>query len=129
MALHAVGRRHHENRVVERLQRALGLRGKIDVAGGVEDCELRFADAHHRRLGVDGDAARAFHRIGVEERVAVVHTAQSARGASGVQQCLGQRGLAGVHMRHDSRYDPLHRSLLSVRNVRHATPNTPPCTV
>ncbi len=99
------------------------------MARGVEDRELHIAHAHHRRLSVDGDAARAFDRVGVEERVAMVHTAEFARGARGIQQRFGQGGLACIHMRHDSRYNPLHRSLLSVRNVRHATPNTPPCTV
>ncbi len=65
MALHAVGCRHHKDRVVERLQCALGFGGEIDVAWGVEDCELHIAHAHHRRLSVDGDTARAFDRVGV----------------------------------------------------------------
>ena len=103
MRLHAVDRAHDEHREIERLQRALHLGGKVDVAGRVEERHVQvFPEVKARLLGEDRDAAPPLQRVVVEQRVAVVHAPQRADRPAAIEHRLGKRRLPGVHMRKDA---------------------------
>ena len=108
VALHAVSAGDDEDRVVEGAQHAFGFSGEVDVTGGVEQGESEAAVFHKRLMGRDGDATRFFERAGVEEGVTVVDAAEFTDFTGAVEQRFGERGLARVHMRHDSRHDSFH---------------------
>ena len=84
MALHAVRAADDEHGVVEHLKRALHLGGEIDMAGRVEQCDVRVAAVQHRLLGEDGDAALALKRFGIQKGVAVIDAAERTQRARGV---------------------------------------------
>ena len=106
MTLHAVVGAHHQNRVVERAQRALGLGRKIDMAGGVHEHNVGVAVVEHGLRRENCDAALALNLVRVQMRVAIVHAPALSNAAGMKQYGLGQRGLAGIDMRQNS-YDRL----------------------
>ena len=108
VALYAVGAGDHEDRVVEHTQHTFGFGGEVHVAGCVQQSEVQIAAAHGCLVGMDGDAALFLQQFGVEEGVAVVHSPKFANASGTVEQCFGQRGLAGIHMRQDSRHNMRH---------------------
>ena len=59
-------------------------------------------------LGVDRDAPLPFLDVGIQERVPMVHPAQSADGSALVEQGLGKGGLACVHVGKDAQHQLLH---------------------
>ena len=105
MALHAVRSADHQHGVVQHLQGALGLGGKIHMAGGIQQGDSGIARRKQRLLGKDGDAARFFQAVGVQEGISVVYPPQLADGAGAVEHGLGEGGLAGVHMGQNAQYD------------------------
>ena len=84
MALHAVAAADDEHRVVEHRERALHLGGKVDVTGGVEQRELGLTGGEHGLLCEDGDAALPLERVGIEEGIAVVDTAEPSQRAGSI---------------------------------------------
>ena len=84
VALHAVAAADDEYRVVEHRERALHLGGKVDVAGRIEQRDLRFAGGEHGLLCKDRDAALALERVGIEKGVAVVHAPEFSQRAGGI---------------------------------------------
>ena len=102
MALDAVVGPHHENRVVEGLQRALRLGGEVHVAGRVHEHEVGVAPVKGGAGRENRDAALALHGVGVEVRVAAVHAAGVANGARDGEHGLRERGLARVDVRQKS---------------------------
>ena len=105
MALHAVRSADHQHGIVQHLQGALGLGGKIHMAGGIQQGDIRIARSKQRLLGKDGNAACFFQAIGVQKGVPMVHPAQLADGTGAVEHGLGEGGLAGVHMSQNAQYD------------------------
>ena len=101
LALDAVGAADDQHSVVEHLQRALRLGGKVHMAGGVQQGDIRTSRFQQGLLGKDGDATRLFQRVGVEEGIFVIHPAQLADAARAVEHRLGEGGLAGVYMGKD----------------------------
>ena len=79
--LHAVRRADDQHGIVHHLQRALRLRGKVHMAGGVQQRDARAVRLQQRLLGEDGDAARAFDRMGIQKGVAVIHAAEPSERA------------------------------------------------
>ena len=104
MALDAVGAADDQHSVVEHLQSALRLGGKVHMAGGVQQGDIRTSRFQQGLLGKDGDATRLFQRVGVEEGIFVIHPAQLADAARAVEHCLGEGGLAGVYMGKDAHH-------------------------
>ena len=105
MALHAVRSADHQHGIVQHLQGTLSLGGKIHMAGGIQQGDIRTARRKQRLLGKDGDAARFFQTVSVQKSVPVVHPAQLADGTGAVEHSLGEGGLAGVHMGQNAQYD------------------------
>ena len=56
-------------------------------------------------LREDGDAAPPLHGVGVEEGIAVVHTAEVTQRTGTVEHRLGERGLAGIDVRQHPDHD------------------------
>ena len=84
VALHAIAAADDEHRVVKHRERALHLGGKVDVAGRIEQRDLRFAGGEHGLLCKDRDAALALERVGIEKGVAMVHAPELAQCAGSV---------------------------------------------
>ena len=98
VALDPVGAADDQNGVVQHLEGALHLAGEVHVAGGVQQGDGHGLQGEHRLFGEDGDAPLPLLGVGVQKGVPVVHPAQAAQLAAGVQKSLGQGGLARVHM-------------------------------
>ena len=107
VALDAVGAGDDQHGVVQYLQRALGLGGKIHMAGGIQQGDGGVFHIQERLLGKNGDAPGLFQRIGVEEGVLMVHPAQLADGAGAVEHGLREGGLAGIDVGQDAHHQPL----------------------
>ena len=109
VALHAVGAAYHQHRVVQHRESALHLAGKIHMAGGIQQGDLRIGQAEHRLLGEDGDAPLPLHGVGIQKGVLVIHTAQLFQASGPIQQCFGQGGFTRVHMGQQTRTNSFHR--------------------
>ena len=117
MTRHAVIGAHQQNGIVKHLQRALGLSGEIYVTRCIEEHEVYAVPIQHRLRREDGDAARSLHGVRVEVRVPVVNSAAHADGARMVEQRLGERGLARIHVRHDAHNRLPHRTPLPANHA------------
>ena len=60
--LHAVRAAYDNNGIVQHLHGAFGLRGKVDVTGGVQQCDLNFTGGKTRLLGKYRNAALTLKR-------------------------------------------------------------------
>ena len=98
VALDAVRAADYQHRIIERLKRALHLRRKIDVPGGIEQVIFRRVRAQHRLLGKNGDPPLPLEIVRIEERVSVIHTSQLADLPCTIQERLREGGLSGVHV-------------------------------
>ena len=115
MRLHAVRAADDEHRIIEHLQRALHLGGKVHVPRCVEQCDRRVAERHARLPRKDRDAARTLERVRVHVRIFMVDTAEIADRARAVEQRLGQRRLSGVDVRQDPQNQLLHKHLVKMQ--------------
>ena len=113
--LHTVRAADDEHRIIEHLQRALHLGGKVHVPRRVEQCDRRVAERHARLPRKDRDAARTLERVRVHVRIFMVDTAEVADRARAVEQRLGQRRLPGVDVRQDSQNQLLHKHLVNLQ--------------
>ena len=102
MILHAVGCGNHQNGVVGKGQSALGLGGKVHVAGGVQKDDIAGLGGEARLLGEDGDAPFSFHGVVVQIGGAVVYATAGAEPARQVQKGFGEGGLARIHVGEDA---------------------------
>ena len=105
MALHAIGAADHQHRVIQHLQGALRLGGKIHMARCVQQGDVGIARCEQGLFGKNGDATRFFQRVGVQKGVLVIHPAQAAGHTGAVEHGFRQGGLAGVHMGQNAQYD------------------------
>ena len=105
MALHAIGAADHQHRVIQHLQGALRLGGKIHMARCVQQGDVGIARCEQGLFGKDGDATLFFQRVGVQKGVLVIHPAQAAGHTGAVEHGFRQGGLAGVHMGQNAQYD------------------------
>ena len=87
---------------VEDAQAALDLGGEIDVAGRVDEGDAGVAPFDGDGGAVDGDALLPFQRIEVRGGVAVIHVADLVLGAAEIEDALGRRGFAGIHVSDDA---------------------------
>ena len=103
--LDALGGVDHHHRRIDRSQRAVGVLGKVLVAGGVEQVEdaVGVLEGHDR--GDDGDAAFPLdaHPVGAGAAALALgaDVAGELDGAAGAEEVFGQRGLAGVRVGDD----------------------------
>ena len=74
----------------------------------VQQLDRRLPGGKGSLLGVDRDAPLPFLDVGIQERVPMVHPAQSADGSALVEQGLGKGGLACVHVGKDAQHQLLH---------------------
>ena len=111
MPLDAVRPGHHQYGVIQHRQHALGLGGEIDVPRRIDEGDRQIAGSDDGGLGEYRDASRPLHRVGVEERIAVIDAAEPADLPRTVEQRFGQRGLARVHMSQNARDDVLFHSV------------------
>jgi hypothetical protein len=72
------------------------------VSGGVQKYKIAIFTGKARLLGENGDAALTLDRKGIKIGVFVVDTAKRADHASAVEQRLGERRFARVHVGEDS---------------------------
>ena len=98
MALHAVRAADHQHRAVDHPQGALHLAGKIHVARGIQQGDFHPLPGQHGLLGKNGDAPFPLLGVGIQKRVPVIHPAQLAQLARGVQHGLRKRGFSRVHV-------------------------------
>ena len=68
------------------------------MAGGVQQGDFQLPRLEHRLLGEDGNAPLPLQLVGVQEGVLVIHPAQAADLAGGVEKGLGQGGFPRVHV-------------------------------
>ena len=113
--LHTVRAADDEHGVVEHLQRALHLGGKVHVPRRVEQRDRRVAQRQARLPREDRDAARTLERVRVQMCVFVVHAPEVPDGARAVEQRLGQRRFPGVHVRQNSQNQLLHKHLVKMQ--------------
>ena len=90
------------HRAVEDAEGPLDLSGEIDVAGRVDEGDAHVAPFDGDGGGVDRDALLLLELVEVRGRVAIVNVAGLVLRAAVVQDPLGGRGLARVHMGDDS---------------------------
>ena len=98
MRLHPVRGADDQHGCVQNAEGPFGLPGKIGMAGRVQERQVRMVPGEAGFPGEDGDAAVLFHRIGIQEGVAVIHPALATNGAGKEEHGFGERGLARVHM-------------------------------
>ena len=108
VALHPIGAGDHQHRVVQHLQSALRLSGKVHVPRCVQQRQHRAGQLQHRLLSKNRDAARFFQRVRVQKGVLMVHPAQPPQRPRPVQHRLAQRGLAAVHVGQNAHHQPFH---------------------
>ena len=108
MALHAVRSADHQHGVIQHLQGALSLGGKIHMAGGIQQSNGSIARRKQRLLGKDSDAACFFQAVGIQKGVSVIHPPQLPDLAGTVQQSFGKRRLSGIHMGSNAHYQSFH---------------------
>ncbi len=114
----ALRRVDHQQRAFTGGQRAADLVGKVDVTGSVDEVELiglpvaRGVRQRHR-LCLDGDAALAFDRIGVQHLRFHLAIGQAA---TELDDAIGQRGFAVIDMGNDGEVaDQFHGALAACR--------------
>ena len=108
VALDAVRAGNDQHRIIQHLQRSLGLRRKVHVAGGIQQGDLGLFQrgARHRSgrqgkhglFGKNGNAAGFFQRIGVQKCIPMVYAPQLADAARTVEQCFRKSGFSAVHV-------------------------------
>ena len=94
MALHAIGAADHQHRVIQHLQGALRLGGKIHMARCVQQGDVGITRCEQGLFGKDGDSTRFFQRVGVQKGVLVIHPAQAADHTGAVEMASQGGGLA-----------------------------------
>src|SRR5262249_38756989 len=87
---------------VEDAQAALHLGREIDVAGRIDQRDLRIAPLQRDGGAVDGDALGLFERVEVGRGRTVIDVAGLVLGAAEVEDSLGGRGFARVHVSDDA---------------------------
>ena len=107
MALQPVGAADHQHCVVQHLEGALHLAGKVHMSRGVQQGEGGVGEIQQRLLGKNRDAPLFFQGVSVQKGVPVVHPAQFADAAAAVEQPLRKGGFAGVHMGQQPHADAL----------------------
>ena len=110
VALHAIGTADHQHGIIQNLQSALGLGGKIHMAGSVQQGDIRAACRQQCLLGKNSDPTGFFQRVCVQKGVLVIHAAQLADRAGTVEHGFRKGGLARVHMGQNAQNDMLVNS-------------------
>ena len=109
MALHAIRAGDHKNRVIKHTQHTFGFGCEIHVPRRIQQGQAQVAVFHQCLVRENRDASRLLQGIGVQKRIAVIYSPQFADLTGTVEQRLGQRGLARVHMRHDACHYLFHQ--------------------
>ena len=109
VALHAVRSADHQHRIIQYLQRALSLGGKIHMAGCIQQRDLRIAGCQQCLLRKNSDSACFFKCVGIQKGILVIHPAQLPDGTGAVEHGFGQGRFAGVHMSQNAQNDLLMR--------------------
>ena len=74
VALHAIGTADHQHGIIQNLQSALGLGGKIHMAGSVQQSDIRTACRQQCLLGKNSDPTGFFQCVCVQKGVLVIHS-------------------------------------------------------
>ena len=88
-----------EQDTVDHREAPLDLAPEVSVTRRVDDVELHAAPSHGRVLGQDGDALLALEVSGVHHAVGQLLMRPERAGLA--EECVDQRGLAVVDVRHD----------------------------
>ncbi|CAM5674005.1 hypothetical protein SVIOM342S_01395 [Streptomyces violaceorubidus] len=102
LRLHPRDRVEHRDRAVQHPQGTFDLVGEVDVPRGVDEVDPVPCPGAADGRGEDGDAAIAFLRVEVGDGGAVVDLAPLVGGSGGVEDPLGDGGLAGVDVGEDA---------------------------
>ena len=98
VGLHAVGAADDQHGAVQHRHDALGLGGKVHMAGGVHQRDGAVLRFQQRLFGKNGDAPCAFQRVGIQKRVLMIDPPQGAPRPGFIEHRLAERGLPRVHM-------------------------------
>ena len=98
VGLHAVGAADDQHGAVQHRHDALGLGGKVHMAGGIHQSDGAVLRFQQRLLGKNGDAPCAFQRVGIQKRVLMIDPPQGAPRPGFIEHRLAERGLPRVHM-------------------------------
>jgi hypothetical protein len=93
--------KHDEDRIHDS-HATSNFRSEVDVARRVQDLQSRVTPPHPDRGALDRNASSLLLRQPVRRRRAVIDGTLSPSGTSFEEDSLGQGGLAGIHVRHDS---------------------------
>ncbi len=88
----------HQHGHIQNGKRALGFGGKIGVARRIHQGKALALPGKPGLVGKYRDAAGALDFVGIQQRIAMINPARRAGNARTVEQLLGQRGFARVHM-------------------------------
>ena len=134
LAFHTLGPVDHHDRGIHGRQRAVGVFGKITVAGGINQIEAVGAKIKRHGRGRDGNAAFLFQlhvvRPGAARLALGADLTGHLNGTAEQKELFGQRGFAGVGMR-DDRKGPaagnFGRKGGGVRSVQHGAASSANC--
>ena len=98
MALHAVRSTNHQHCIIQHLERALHLAGKIHMARGVQQGNLHAGPLHHCLFGKNGNTPFPFHGVGIQKGILVIHPSQGFNGSRTVQKPFRQGCFACIYM-------------------------------
>ena len=111
MSLHAVGTADDQDSVIQHLEGAFHLGGKVYVARGIQQGQFRIRKPHNGLFGEYGNAPCPFQGMGIQKGVPVIHPARGTDGAGAVEQCLAQCRFSSVHMCKDADGQLFHGNL------------------
>ena len=85
-----------KNRVIKHTQHTFGFGCEVHVPRRIQQGQAQVAVFRQCLVRENRDASRLLQGIGVQKRIAVIHSPQFADLTGTVEQSLGQRGLARV---------------------------------
>lgn len=108
LGLHALHRRHDEHDGVEHAEDPFHLGDEVGVPGCVDEGDGDLVHDEGDDGRPDGDAPPPLEVEGVRAGTACVDAADLVEHPDGVQQPLGQAGLAGIDVGEDAQVESLH---------------------
>ena len=105
LRLDALDRGDDEHRTVEDAQHALDLRDEVRVAGSVDQVDVDVTERERGDRRFDRDATLALEGQGVGLGRSGIDASDLVDDPGFVQKPLGESGLTGVYMRHDSKVE------------------------
>ena len=84
--------------IIQHLKGALGLGGKVHMAGSIQQCYGIIPKLHYGLLGEYGYAPLLFKAVCIQKSGLMIHPAYVSKDSCRIQQSFGQGGFAGIHV-------------------------------